>query len=51
MQRRLRAQISERAKGKTIASLEWDDAGGYWVMRFTDGTETCWSRNMAEVED
>lgn len=47
---RLRQQIGDGAKGKTIESLAWDDEAGYWVMRFADGTETCWHRNMAELQ-
>jgi hypothetical protein len=39
---------AEQAKGKTIASLEWDDEGDYWVMTFTDGSEICWAETMAE---
>lgn len=46
---RLRLLLGEGAKGKTIESLTWDEEGGYWVMKFTDGTETCWNRNMAET--
>jgi hypothetical protein len=40
-----RAEISATAKGKTIASLEWTTdpeigpCGGYWTMRFIDGSE------------
>lgn len=41
-----RKMLSEEAKGKTVESLEWDE--DYWVMTFTDGTETCF-RLMAEL--
>lgn len=36
--------------GKTISQLLWDPFGHYWVMRFTDGTETCWFANMCEAD-
>lgn len=39
--------------GKTIKSMEWsppDQIGdGYWVVTFTDGSEICFNRMMAEV--
>lgn len=44
-----RGQITAQATGKTVESLEWeDDAGGYWVMTFTDGSEMSF-RFMAEL--
>jgi hypothetical protein len=44
-----RLQISANAKGKTVESLEWEsEDGGYWVMTFTDGSETTF-RFMAEL--
>lgn len=41
-------------EGKTIRSLEWSAepgscTDGYWVMRFTDGSEACFYRLMSEV--
>ena len=48
-----RRLIGGQAAGKTVRSLEWsesDDGGdGYWVMTFTDDTEICFSRMMAEL--
>ena len=44
-----RGQISAQAQGKTVESLEFEeDAGGYWVMTFTDGSEISF-RFMAEL--
>jgi hypothetical protein len=43
-----RQRIAAETTGKTIASLEWEPDGGYWVMTFTDGTETS-IRFMAEM--
>jgi hypothetical protein len=44
-----RARISADAAGKTVESLEWEqEDGGYWVMTFTDGSETSF-RFMAEL--
>ncbi len=47
-----RRQIAEQAAGKVVGSLEWsaepDGSDGYWVMTFTDGSETCF-RFMAEL--
>lgn len=49
-----RQAVSDGAMGKVIASLEWsageDGEDGYWVMTFTDGTEICFDRTMAERE-
>ena len=48
-----RAAFGAALRGKTIAALEWsaeaDGSDGYWVMTFTDGSETCFSRTMAEL--
>lgn len=44
----LRAALSREASGKVIESLKWDDVEEYWVMTFTDGSEICWLRTMAE---
>jgi len=43
-----RKSVSEQSKGKTIESLEWEIDGEYWVMTFTDGSETS-LRFMAEL--
>lgn len=44
-----RQEISAQMAGKTVQSLEWEaEDGGYWVMTFTDGTETSF-RFMAEL--
>lgn len=47
-----RKRMSEESKGKTIESLEWEDQdekwGEYWVMKFTDGSETS-IRFMSEL--
>jgi YD repeat-containing protein len=45
-----RAQIGAGAAGKVVESLEWDAEGRYWVMTFTDGSETSF-RFMAELVD
>ncbi len=44
-------EIGEQAKGKTIESFAYvdDEAGGYWALTFTDGSEMC-VRLMVEVE-
>jgi len=48
-----RASLSAAVQGKTIQSLEWsaeaDGSDGYWVMTFTDGSEVCFARTMAEL--
>jgi hypothetical protein len=44
-----RRQISAESAGKTVESLEWEPDGGYWVMTFTDGSETSF-RFMAELD-
>jgi hypothetical protein len=44
-----RKEIAAQAKGKVVESLEWEaDAGGYWVMTFTDESEVAF-RFMAEL--
>lgn len=49
-----REEMGRAAAGKTIASLAWetdeDGDNGYWLMRFEDGSEVCWSESMAEAE-
>jgi len=41
--------ISSGAKGKVIASMDWEeDQGGYWVINFEDGSELC-VRLMSEL--
>ena len=44
-----RDRIEADAKGKTVESLEYDEEGDYWVMTFTDGSETSF-RFMAELQ-
>jgi hypothetical protein len=44
-----RRAIVEQGPGKTVKSLEYEEAdGGYWVMTFTDESEICF-RFMAEL--
>lgn len=43
-----RELLSKESVGKVIASLYWEDDGEYWVMEFTDGSETSF-RFMAEL--
>lgn len=44
-----RAAVSADAKGKFITALDWcEDMGGYWVMQFSDETQICFHRTMAE---
>lgn len=43
-----RAMIIDQTKGKVVESLEYDDSDKYWIMTFTDGTETSF-RFMAEL--
>lgn len=43
-----RQQISEQAKGKTVASLVYEEDDRYWVMTFEDGSEISF-RFMAEL--
>ena len=51
MTEKQRARITADAAGKTVQSLTWEDdsedARGYWVMVFTDGSEISF-RLMAE---
>jgi hypothetical protein len=42
-----RRRISAQAVGKRVASLEYVEDGGYWVMTFEDQTEISF-RFMAE---
>jgi hypothetical protein len=42
-----RQQFAAAAVGLTIAQMEWDDVGDYWVMTLTDGAEMS-VRLMAE---
>jgi len=44
----MRAAIIEKTKGKVVESLEYVALGEYWVMNFTDGTETSF-KFMAEL--
>ncbi len=45
-----RAQLCKDIAGKKIKSLYWEKAdGGYWIMTFTDDSEICWNRTMAEI--
>ncbi len=43
-----RQQISARAQGKQVESLDYEPEDGYWVMTFTDGSEITF-RFMAEL--
>ena len=47
-----RERIIQESKGKVIESLKWEnndsESGDYWVMTFTDGSETSF-RFMAEL--
>lgn len=40
--------IVKESVGKVIESMTWEDDGDYWVMQFTDGSETSF-RFMAEL--
>lgn len=39
--------------GKIVESMEWSpsdgNGGGYWVITFSDSSEICFNRMMAEV--
>ena len=38
-----RRRLAESLTGLTIESADWtDDGGGYWVIRFTDGSSILW---------
>lgn len=43
----------ESLKGMTIDSMVWsppdENGDGHWVMTFTNGSEICFSRMMAEL--
>ena len=43
-----REAVTRNAAGKTVADLAFDEDGDYWVLSFTDGTEICFNRTMAE---
>lgn len=43
-----RDQIIASVLGNTVQDLYYEKEGGYWVMVFSNGTETCF-RFMAEL--
>jgi hypothetical protein len=52
MTQEAKARTCKNIKGKTVDSLVWqppqDGDDGYWVLNFTDDSEICFNRLMAE---